>query len=92
MIRSFKHKGLRNFYYTGSKSGIQPRHAEKLRRMLTQLNESESPDDVNIASWRAHLLCGDLEGYWSAWVDQSSRLIFKFEGKNVVKVDYLNYH
>lgn len=28
MIKSWKHKGLKKFFETGSKAGIQPRHAE----------------------------------------------------------------
>jgi proteic killer suppression protein len=30
MIRSFKHKGLEDFFYTGSKKGIKPEHAKRL--------------------------------------------------------------
>jgi hypothetical protein len=30
MIKSFAHKGLKEFYETGSKKGIQPEHAPKL--------------------------------------------------------------
>lgn len=33
MIKSFAHKGLKDFYETGSKKGIQPDHAPKLARM-----------------------------------------------------------
>ncbi|MDA8119616.1 MAG: peptidase, partial [Gammaproteobacteria bacterium] len=31
MIKSFRHKGLEAFYRSGSKAGIQPDHATKLR-------------------------------------------------------------
>ena len=34
MIVSFRHKGLEDFYYDGTKKGIQPRHAEKLADVL----------------------------------------------------------
>ena len=30
MIKSFAHKGLKDFFETGSKKGIQPEHASKL--------------------------------------------------------------
>ena len=33
MIKSFAHKGLKEFYYTGSKKGIKPEHANRLGRM-----------------------------------------------------------
>jgi hypothetical protein len=38
MIKSFKHKGLKEFFYTGSKKGIRPEHADRLERILDRLN------------------------------------------------------
>ncbi len=35
MIISFEHKGLALFFQTGSVSGIQPIHANRLRAMLS---------------------------------------------------------
>lgn len=34
VIQSFANKGLARFYQTGSKSGIQAKHAERLRLIL----------------------------------------------------------
>ena len=34
MIKAFAYKGLKEFYETGSKKGIQPEHASRLGRML----------------------------------------------------------
>ncbi len=38
MIKSWVHKGLEAFFVTGSKAGIRPDHAPKLRRMLARLD------------------------------------------------------
>ncbi len=38
MIKSFKHKGLEDFFYTGNKKGINPDHAKRLSRILDRLN------------------------------------------------------
>ena len=46
MIKSFAHKGLRDFYESGSEKGIQPEHAPKLGRMLDRLDASISPQDM----------------------------------------------
>ena len=48
MIKSFRHAGLENFYRTDSKAGIQPAHATKLRRQITLLDASASPQDMNV--------------------------------------------
>jgi proteic killer suppression protein len=41
MIKSFKHKGLKSFFETGSLAGIQAKHAKKLQTQLTTLNKAE---------------------------------------------------
>jgi toxin HigB-1 len=49
MIKSFKHKGLENFYYTGSKKGIKPAHANRLERILDRLNAASEIKDMHCA-------------------------------------------
>ncbi len=49
MILTFKHKGLEQFYKTGSKAGIQAAHSAKIRRILARLDSSSTPNDMNIA-------------------------------------------
>ncbi|MHB8425846.1 MAG: type II toxin-antitoxin system RelE/ParE family toxin [Gammaproteobacteria bacterium] len=92
MIRSFRHKGVENFFRTGSKAGIQPAHAARLRRQLAKLDSSSHPRDMDIPGWRLHSLSGDLAGYWSVWVNGNRRIIFTFEGEHAVRVDYRDYH
>nr|WP_158781944.1 type II toxin-antitoxin system RelE/ParE family toxin [Pantoea sp. BAV 3049] len=41
MIKSFRHKGLEQFFYTGSTAGIQEKHAVKLNLQLTTLNAAK---------------------------------------------------
>ena len=92
MIRSFRHKGLENFYRTGSKAGIQPAHAEKLRRQLTALEFAKQPEDLNAPGWRWHPLRGDMRGFYSLTVNGNWRLIFRFQKADAELVDYLDYH
>jgi proteic killer suppression protein len=92
MIKSFQHKGLRQFFETGSKAGIQPQHASKLRIMLTRLDAATSPEDMNAPGWKLHTLTVDLAGNWSVWVNGNWRMTFAFEGKDAILVDYQDYH
>lgn len=48
MIKSFKHKGLEEFFQTGNKKGILPEHAHKLGRILDKLDVSKTPPDMNL--------------------------------------------
>ena len=92
MIKSFRHKGLENYYRTGSKAGIQPTHATKLRIMLTALDAAEAPENLTAPSWRLHGLSGDLQGFWSITVNGNWRIVFRFENQDVELIDYLDYH
>ena len=92
MIRSFRHAGLEKFFKTGSKAGIQPKHATRLQEQLAVLNVSRKPEQMNVPGWRFHALKGDLKGHWSVWVNGNWRMIFAFEGEDAILVDYRDYH
>jgi len=92
MIKTFQHKGLKAFFETGSKSGINPDHAPKLKRQLTRLDIAKNANDVNLPGWRLHPLTGTLTGHYSIVVNGNWRITFTFDGDDVVLVDYLDYH
>lgn len=92
MIKSFQHKGLKAFFETGSKAGIQSQHAARLRLQLAKLNTAQSQDDMNLPNWRLHPLKGRWQNHWAVWVDKNWRLTFTFDGNNAVLVDYQDYH
>jgi proteic killer suppression protein len=92
MIRSFRHKGLEAFFRRGTKTGIQPPHAAKLRLQLTALDAATKPEDLAAPGWRLHALTGDLRGFHSITVNGNWRVIFRFIERDVELVDYLDYH
>jgi proteic killer suppression protein len=92
MIKTFRHKGLERFFRDGSKAGIQPQHAKRLRLQLGRLDAAKSAADMNLPGWKWHLLKGDLAGHWSVWVNGNWRMTFTFEGEDAVLVDYRDYH
>lgn len=92
MIKSFRHKGLENYYYNGSKKGIQPKHASKLADILDQLNASVRVEDMNFPGSGLHPLKGDRKGLWAVKVSGNWRVIFLFHEGNAEEVDYLDYH
>jgi len=92
MIRSFRHAGLRQFFETGSRAGIQPKHAKRLRLQLARLDAASSPADMDLPGWRFHALKGSLSGHFSVWVDENWRLTFCFDGVHASLVDYRDYH
>lgn len=92
MIKTFRHKGLEKFFREGSKAGIQPQHAKRLRLQLGRLDAAKSAADMNLPGWKLHALSHDLKGHWSVGVSGNWRLTFTFEGTDAVLVDYQDYH
>jgi len=92
MIVSFRHKGLQQFFETGSCAGIRPHHATRLRIQLTALNAARSPIDLNAPGWRLHTLSGDLQGFHAISVNGNWRLSFRFIDNDVELLDYIDYH
>ncbi len=92
MIKTFRHKGLKAFFETGSRAGIQTSHAQKLKRQLRRLDEATSPADMCIHGWKLHPLSGNLAEHYSVWVNGNWRLTFTFEGVDAVLVNYQDYH
>lgn len=92
MIKTFRHKGLEVFFRKGSKAGIQPHHAEKLRVMLTMLDSAKRLEDMNAPGWKLHPLTGNFAGHYAVTVNGNWRMTFTFDGENAELVDYLDYH
>ncbi|MBM4238311.1 MAG: peptidase [Gammaproteobacteria bacterium] len=92
MIASFRHRGLQSFFLTGSKAGICPEHATRLRLVLGQLSVAKNPRDMALPGLRLHKLKGEQDNRWSLSVSGNWRITFSFHGKNAVAVDYEDYH
>jgi proteic killer suppression protein len=92
VIRSFRHRGLEDFYQRGSRAGIQPRHAARLRLILTALDCARHPADLNAPGWRLHPLHGDQEGFHAVKVSANWRVVFRFAEGHAWDVNYVDYH
>lgn len=92
MIKSWKHKGLKNFFETGSTAGIQSNHKVPIKIILQRLNAAIKPEDMNTPGMAFHKLQGRLKGYFAITVRSNWRIIFKFEGEDAILLDYLDYH
>ena len=92
MIKSFKHKGLERFYIRGTTAGIKVAHAKRLRLILSNLDQAESPDDMDLPGLRLHPLRGDKKGVWSVSVSGNWRVTFRFNGRDAEIVNYEDYH
>ena len=92
MIKSFSHKGLEDFFYDGTKKGIQAKHAKKLADILDRLDAACLLEDMNYPGAQLHPLFGKWADFWAVKVSGNWRVIFQFENSDAFKVNYLDYH
>ncbi len=50
-ITGFRHKGLERFWRTGDPRGIAPKWAEKVRAMLTAIEEADTVAEIGVGPW-----------------------------------------
>ena len=92
MIKTFAHKGLEDFFFDGTKKGIQTKHADKLEEILDRLNQAREVRDMNFPGSGLHLLLPKNENRWAIKVSGNWRLTFKFKEGHAYEVNYEDYH
>ena len=92
MIKTFRHKGLKRFFESGSTAGIQSKHSKRLRMQLAALDTAFVIEDMDIPGFRMHPLKGQAKGRWSVWVSGNWRITFEFRDGNGYVLDYEDYH
>lgn len=92
MIKSFRHKGLKKFFDSGSVAGIQPQHSRRLRMQLMALDTAISIEDMDIPGFKLHSLKGSDKDRWSVWVNGNWRITFEFRDSHVFVLNYEDYH
>ncbi|MBI4843795.1 MAG: type II toxin-antitoxin system RelE/ParE family toxin [Nitrospirae bacterium] len=92
MIKSFEHKGLENYFYNGTKKGIQAQHAQKLADILDRLDAARDVTDMKFPGSDLHQLKGKMKGLWAVKVSGNWRVVFSFKEANAYDVNYIDYH
>ena len=94
-IRNVVHRGLRRFMQHNDASGLAPSVVEKVRNILTFLQEMEGAQELrDVPSWKAHQLAGDRKGTWSLTVTRNWRITFRIDPVTgeILDLDYEDYH
>ncbi len=92
MIKTFRHKGLQQYFEKGTKKAIHAAHIRKIRLILARLNVSGSPQDMGLPGLNLQRFKGEYKDFWAVSVSGNWRVIFRFDNQDAVDVDYLDYH
>jgi proteic killer suppression protein len=92
MLKLIRHRGLKRFYESDDRRGLNAEHVEKIATILAQLDRATKPDDMGLPGFKLHPLKGELNGFWSVTIRANWRIVFRFEGRDVTDVNLIDYH
>lgn len=91
VIRSFRHKGLRQLFEAGTSAKASPDQQSRILRLLDVLESSATPGDMNLPGFYFHRLRGRPVRY-SVRVTGNWRLTFGWKDSDAVDVGLEDYH
>jgi proteic killer suppression protein len=92
MIASFKHRGLKRLFTEDDPRKLPPDMVDRIRAILSRLNQAEVIEDMNIHSYKLHPLKGSRKREWSVTVKANWRITFRFEEGYALEVNLEDYH
>ncbi|WP_273839319.1 type II toxin-antitoxin system RelE/ParE family toxin [Providencia rettgeri] len=92
MIKSFKHKGLKQLFEKGTLSGVSPKDASRINDRLQAIDSANFIDDLDIFIFNLHQLKGDRVNIWSITVRANWRITFEFINGDAYILNLEDYH
>ena len=92
MIRSFRDRGLREFFETGNPRRLSVQNPTRIRRILLALNDATRPEDMNLPGFRFHQLVGRDKGRYAVNASGNWRITFGWSEDDAIDVDLEDYH
>ncbi|KGQ43179.1 Killer protein [Gallibacterium anatis] len=91
MIKSFKHKGLEQFFKKGITKGLRQDHVRKINGILSLVDRANTVEEF-IQFYQCHELKGDRKGIYSMTVSGNYRITFEFINSDAYILNYEDYH
>jgi len=91
VIKSFRHKGLRELYQSGRSRRVRPDLQARALRRLDALNAATNPSELNMPGFGFHPLGGKPQRY-ALSVNGPWRITFEWIDKDAHRVNLEQYH
>ena len=92
MIKSWKHRGLKELSASGATKHIQQAFHARILRRLDALEIARRPEDMNLPGYDFHALKGFNPTRYTVHVNGPWCITFEFDGTDAAKVDFEQYH
>lgn len=91
MIRSWRHKGLKELFETGRSKSIRQDQKARITRRLDALSNAADVEELNIPGFGLHKLNGKPVR-WAIDVNGPWRITFEWRNDGAYHVDLEQYH
>ena len=91
MIRSFRHKGLKELFRDGECAKVAANLQARMLQILDALDAAATPEEMNVPGWNFHGLQGRPKRY-TTHVNGPWCITFEFEDGDALRVDLEQYH
>ena len=92
MVVSFRSRVLQRYWTRGEEKGLRPDWRKRARLVLSRLDVSRGPTEMNLPGFGFHALKGDQSGRFAVTVSRNWRITFTFDGEDAVEIDLEDYH
>jgi proteic killer suppression protein len=92
VIKTFRHKGLKELFETGSSKHVLADMRVRIQRRLDVLDAASTVSGVNVPGFGLHPLKGNRAGEWAITVTKNERITFRFENGDALDVNLEGYH
>lgn len=92
MIRTFRNKALAELFETGQSAKIDVKMRKRILLRLDRLDAAQRPEDMNLPGFDFHALNGFTPTRYTVHVNGPWCITFEFDGQDVVRVDFEQYH
>ena len=92
MIKSFIHRGLRDFWEKGKTNRIPPDLRKRIQGRLDALDGAKILSDLNVPGFDFHALDRQKPLRYTIHVNGNFCITFEWDGEGAVRVDLEDYH
>ncbi len=95
IVRSFRHRGLRQLFENDSSRLLKQDLVERVRGIMTALVLAENMEGFireAAPGWRVHRLSGERRYEWSVSVSANWRITFEERDGGIERVNLEDYH
>lgn len=92
MIKSYRHKGLKELFERGRTSRIEMQFQDRVKERLDVINRAPDLRAFNIPGYNFHPLKQYKPLRYSLWVSGAWRITFEWDKGDAYRVDFEQYH